>query len=97
MQLTAPTKNWRFSGQMKLCASYQVQWWLTVFVPKSPTSCRCKTLPVKSIIDLSSSTLTLEKFIRTDNHLTINDNDMADIVEGIKLNWRTCWFDGFRI
>ena len=22
---TAPTRNWRFSGKMKLCAGYQVQ------------------------------------------------------------------------
>jgi len=30
--ITAPTRNWRFSGLMKLCSSYQVQWWQTVFV-----------------------------------------------------------------
>jgi hypothetical protein len=30
--LTAPTRNWRLSGYIKLCASYQVQWWQTVFV-----------------------------------------------------------------
>ena len=31
-RITAPTINWRFSGQMKFCASYQMQCWQTVFV-----------------------------------------------------------------
>ncbi len=30
--ITALTRNWRFSGYMKLFASYEVQWWQTVFV-----------------------------------------------------------------
>jgi len=30
--VTAPTRNWRFSGYLKLCASYQVQRWQAVFV-----------------------------------------------------------------
>ncbi len=31
-RITATTRNWRFSGYMKFCASYQVQWCQTVFV-----------------------------------------------------------------
>jgi len=31
-QLTAPTRNWRFSGYINICASAQVQCLPTVFV-----------------------------------------------------------------
>ena len=30
--ITTPTRNWRFSGLIKLYASYQAQCWQTVFV-----------------------------------------------------------------
>lgn len=48
-QLTAPTKNCLYSGQMKLFATYQVLWWQTFCTSQSPTSCRCKPLCVIKI------------------------------------------------